>query len=219
MRRTPLNSAACYPFIIGEIDPMMPLSVEPPLRKNDPDAILKYRESILAMCPRRGNESYHADSLNWQGDLSASFPRCAENYIRWGYVDFIAPNMRTDPHLCDRFDELAGEVRTYARHIKGVNFSRKSHGFAGLRDISHANPSLDHRIIDYHPRGVRPVYRWERPPYAQDQGAPYKKPQRMDINAKLRKDVRNWIISACVAKFTPDAELAICTSATFIGGS
>ena len=65
-------------------------------------------------------------------------------------------------------------------------------------------------LVDYHTRGVIPVYRGGEQPAPRVRGFPYKKRQTADIISKLWKDVRDGRIASCSAETVSDYDKIIC---------
>ena len=128
--------------------------------------------------------------FNWRDNSATKVSQMTRKYSEVVYLAFIPSNVCPIAQLGDKIDLSSGEVRISARHIQDLNLSRRAVLISGLNSMVAYNPVLIKQVIDYHTRGVIPVYRAPAPHAPRASGFPYKKHQSRGIMEKLRIDVR-----------------------------
>lgn len=97
------------------------------------------------------------------GNLSDRITKVADKYLNGVDVDFSISNICGVAKLGDYLDEISGEARISERHIRNIALSLREHLITGLRCRRSKAPDLVDQVIDYHIRGVIPVYRGGAP--------------------------------------------------------
>ena len=194
----------------------LPPVIAPPLVNCLPETILQHRTDVLSRWQRHDDASFPLISFNWRGNLVSKIPTCAQRYLGGINVDFSLANICAVASLGDRLNNLSGEVRISARHIQNLILKKRSHLITGLKCWGGKDPQLVDQIIDYHSRGVIPIYRGGSPPTPRVRGFPYKKQQSMEIMEKLWKDVRNGRMLVCTSRTISEYDQIACTPSTLV---
>ena len=163
-----------------------PLIAPTPLG-NKEDSILKYRAPIVERWHRSDNASYPLISFSWRDNIAASITKVADPYLKGVDLDFSVAIAWTVAQLCDRLNRSSGEVRISPMRIRGLNLDKRDAAVNGLREIHRLTPFLTHRVIDYHTRGVIPVYKGTPHPIPRVRGFPY-------------RENRVWVLLLCFVK-------------------
>ena len=216
---TSLSWAPCPDSLLpvgggGRID--FPPPMAPPLRNPLPETALANRQTIISRWKRNGDASFPLISFNWGGNLSGRVTKVDERCLSGVDVDFSLSNICAVAKLGDCLNEISGESRVSARHIRNIVLEKREHLITGLRCWRSKAPELAGQVIDYHSMGVIPVYRGGAPPTPRVRGFPYKPKQSLEIMEKLRKDVRQGRISVCATKSISDYDQLVCTPPTLV---
>ena len=207
----------CTPLSDGDdlrVD--LPPNFAPPLLNSLPETILQHRTDVLGRWRRNDAASFPLISFNWRGNLVGKISSCAQRYLDGVGVEFNIANVCEVAGAGDRLNNLSGEVRISARHIQGLILEKRSHLITGLKCWRDKDPKLVDQVIDYHSRGVIPVYRGGSPPTPRVRGFPYKKGQSMGIMGKLWKDVRNGRMLVRTSRTISDHDQIVCTPSTLV---
>ena len=207
----------CTPLSEGDdirVDP--PPTFAPPLVNSLPESILQHRAEVLGKWQRNDAASFPLISFNWRDNLVGKISARAQKYLDGVDVDFTIANICTVADAGDRLNNLSGEVRVSARHLQDLILKKRSHLINGLKRWRDRGPKLIDQVIDYHSRGVIPVYRGGSPPTPRVRGFPYKKQQSMEIMGKQWKDVRNGRMLVCTSRTISDYDQIVCTPSTLV---
>ena len=131
-------------------------------------------------------------------------------------MEFGLPNICEEAKLGDYLDEISGEARISARHIRDIALIRREHLLTGLRCWRSKAPELVGQVIDYHSRGVIPVYRGGVPQTPSVRGFPYKSKQSLEIMEKLWENVRLGRILVRTTKSISEYDQIACTPSTLV---
>ena len=203
------------PIHVEEDSPMLhPPVIAPHLLDNREDVVASYREATPRRWPHAGQGSYPSVVFNRRGILAPELTKCDAGYLQWVDYDCAIGNIWKESHLGDHLYKISGEVRISARHIQNLNLLKRDTDLEFLRNLAFVDHTSVGKVIDYHTRCVIPVYRGAEHPVPRVRGYPYKKRQSYDISSKLRNDVKNGRMLACITKSVTEYDKIICAPNT-----